>query len=115
MSKVKVSLSVFAGKSTDSEGIGRPAKEMVFEVETELDARLEALALLQQTARRWRTSDKFTSVELICRKEDSDRACFYCLRGRWVFKESILKLPLSFKNAERVWEAQRLIGGKSRG
>lgn len=115
MGRISASLEVFAGKSADQDDVGRPARVRRFDAESEAYARFKAFAFLRQTARRWRTSDKFTFVELICREEGSDRACLYCLRGRWVFKESILKLPLSFKNAGRIWKARRLIGGKKQG
>jgi len=102
MKYVTASLEVASGKTRKMDEVGRLSPIRRFDAEDDGDAKLQALALLKQTARRWRTSDRFTFTELICRDTAGKPRVYRC-RGILREKHTILRMALSHKNAEEAW------------
>jgi hypothetical protein len=103
MKHVVASLEVASGKTREMDDVGRLSPIRKFHAEDDGDAKLQALALLKQTARRWRTSDRFTFTELICRDNAGGKSRVYHCRGILCEKQTILRMALSRKNAEEAW------------
>lgn len=104
MKHVRASLEVASGKTLEMGEGGRLSPIRKFHAEDDGDAKFQALALLKQTARRWRTSDRFTFTELICRDRGPGGSprVYHC-RSILCEKHTILRMALSHKNAEEAW------------
>lgn len=102
--KVRAALTACYGKTKDLDDVGRIGKERKFRALDDNEAKFMALAMLKQAARRWRTSDRLTFTELMCwDKCPGGKPRVYHCRSILCEKQTILRMALSYKNAEEAW------------